>query len=67
MPYVNNSSLRSKFVFSYKNTIEKPMNFQITSTLSANLTKWSNTLKQFVGKSVIWSCLIILWGWRLKG
>ena len=29
--------------------------------LSANFTKWSNTLKQFVGK------LPILWDWRLKG
>ena len=29
--------------------------------LSANPTKWSNTLKQFVGH------LTILWDWRLKG
>ena len=37
--------------------------------LRANLTKWSNTLKQFVGKSrrIVWVCLIILWVWRLKG
>ena len=37
--------------------------------LGANPTKWSNTLKQFIGKSLqnILVYLIILWGWRLKG
>ena len=37
--------------------------------LSANPTKRSNTLKQFVGKNlqIVWLCLIILWGWRIKG
>ena len=36
--------------------------------LSANHTKWSNTLKQFVGKNrrIVWVCLTILWGWHLK-
>ena len=38
---------------------------------SANLTKWSNTLQQFVGSSrrIVWVCLTILWGWhwRLSG
>ena len=29
--------------------------------LSANPTKWSNTVKQFVGN------LTVLWDWRLKG
>ena len=39
------------------------------NTLSANPTKWSSRLKQFVGKSrrIVWVCLTILWGWRLKG
>ena len=32
--------------------------------LSANTTKWSNTLKQFVGETV---CVTTLWDWRLKG
>ena len=34
------------------------------SPLSANPTKWSNTLKQLVGKSqrIVWVCLTILWG-----
>ena len=34
--------------------------------LSANLTRWSNTLKEFVGKSqqFVWVCLNILWGWH---
>ena len=38
-------------------------------TLSANPTKWSNTFKQFVGisKQIVWVCLTIMWGWRLKG
>ena len=37
--------------------------------LSANPRKWSNTHKQFVGwcKRIVWPCLTILWGWRLKG
>ena len=37
--------------------------------LSADPTKWSNTLKQFVGNSqqIVWMCLTILWNWRLKG
>ena len=37
--------------------------------LSANPTKWSNTLQQFVGSSgrIVWVCLPILWSWRLKG
>ena len=37
--------------------------------LSANLIKWSNTLKQFVSKlpTNCLSMLTILWGWHLKG
>ena len=35
--------------------------------LSANLTKWSNTLKQFLGRRIVWVCLTILWAWRFKG
>ena len=39
------------------------------NTLRANPTKWPNTLKQFVGNSrrIVWLCLIIFGGWRLKG
>ena len=39
------------------------------NTLSANPTKWSNTLKQFVGcfRQIVWVCLTILWVWCLKG
>ena len=33
--------------------------------LNANLTKWSNTLKQFVSKLTA-NCLTNLWDWRLK-
>ena len=33
--------------------------------LSANLIKWSSTLKQFVDKKQV--CLTILWSWGLKG
>ena len=35
--------------------------------LSTNHTKWSNTLKQFVGNSrrIVWLCLTILWGLAL--
>ena len=37
--------------------------------LSANPTKWSNTLKQFIGNSrrIDWVCLTISWGWHLNG
>ena len=37
--------------------------------LSANLTKWSNTLKQFDGKfpTNCLVCLANLWDWHLKG
>ena len=37
--------------------------------LSTNFTKWSNTLKQFVGcyRQIVWVCLTILWDWRFKG
>ena len=43
----------------------KSSNFK---SLSANSTKWSNSLKQFVGYSrrIVWVCLAIFWGWRLK-
>ena len=36
---------------------------------SVNPTKWSVTLKQFVGccRQLIWVSLTILWSWRLKG
>ena len=37
------------------------------NSLSVNPTKWSNTLKQFVGfcRRIVRVCLTILWGWRL--
>ena len=37
--------------------------------LSASSTKWSNRLKQFVGfcRRIVWVCLTILWGRRLRG
>ena len=39
------------------------------SPLSANPTKWSNTLKEFIGNLPM-TCLSVFniwWGWRLKG
>ena len=36
---------------------------ELFKPLDANITKWSNTLKQFFGKSR----LTILWGLNLKG
>ena len=37
--------------------------------LSTNFTKWSNTLKQFVGccRRIVWVCLTTLWDWCFKG
>ena len=45
----------------------KSNNF-LTLYLSANPTKWSVTLKQFVDccRRMVWVCLTILWGWRIK-
>ena len=39
-----------------------------SNSLSANPTKWSNTLKQFVGffRRIVWVSSTILWGWHLK-
>ena len=36
--------------------------------LSTKFTKWSNTLKQFVGfcRRIVWVCLTILWDWHLR-
>ena len=47
---------------------EKPKKIKL-NPLSANPTKWSSTIKQFVGfcRRIIWVCLTILWGWHLKG
>ena len=59
-----NASLR------YKLTKGWPGNIQNGQTHNhTNPTKWSNTLKQFVDNSwrIVWECLTILWGWRLKG
>ena len=38
-------------------------------SLNSNSSKWSNTLKQFVGccRRIVWVCLTILWSWHLKG
>ena len=44
-------------------------NLGFLTLFRANPTNWSNTLKQFVGKSgrIVWVCLTFLWGLRLKG
>ena len=41
---------------------------ELSNHLSANPTKWSNTLKQFVDNNgrVVWIYLTILWDWRLR-
>ena len=66
---------KHKYVQNYRFKIQNilidgllPMkNCTLINSLSANPTKWSNTLKQFVGK-ILTNCLslIILWGWRLR-
>ena len=45
------------------------LRYRITvNPLNVNPTKWSNTVKQFVGNSqqIAWVCLTILWGLALK-
>ena len=41
----------------------------IFNPLSANFTKWSNTLELFVGccQQIVWVCLTIMWDLRFKG
>ena len=41
----------------------------VLNPLGVNLKKCSNTFKQFVchSRRIVWVCLFILWGWRLKG
>ena len=48
---------------------EKKWYLTYVISLSANPTKWSKTLKEFVGNSrrIVWVCLTILWDWRLRG
>ena len=52
----------------YLNIVESQV-FTPINPLSANFTKWSNTLKQFVGfgRQIVWVYLTILQGWCLKG
>ena len=44
-------------------------NANIVLCISVSPTKGSNTLTQFVSscRRILWVCLIILWGWRIKG
>ena len=54
----------------YNNHMDPKKNCIFVNPLSANPTKWSNTLKQFVGpcfcRLIFWVCLTILWGWDWK-
>ena len=55
--------------FQHEATLNKgTLLFLCLSSLSANPTKWSTILKQFVSSSrrIVWVCLTILWGWRVK-
>ena len=61
--------LNGKYIYPWK--ISKATFPKLSSAiipLSANPTKWSNTLKQIVGKSrrIVCVCLTVLWGWCLK-
>ena len=48
--------------------VENSLDTNSFNPLNVNPTKWSNTFKQFLGKSrrIVWVCLTILWDWRLK-
>ena len=68
----NSSTLKSTNFESMKIKCNRvnPLSIYPRQTLvSGNPTEWSNTFKQFVGKSrrIFWMCLTILWGHRLKG
>ena len=51
-----------------KSTKKGNIGMKWANPLSAKPTKWSNTLKQVVGscRRIVWVCLTILWGGRLK-
>ena len=61
-------SVQMPFIHALSNNNRMLFRLEINS-LSDNPTKWLNVLKQFVGKSwrIVWVCLTILWGCRLKG
>ena len=50
----------------YWQFMDRMMVLATINPLSGNPTKWSNTLKQFVGNSRRVECLTILLGWHLK-
>ena len=54
-------------LFSYEEKILADFQICINVPLSANSTKWLNTIKQVVGSSrrTVLVCLTILWNWRL--
>ena len=56
-------------VFRPQSNVHNKLLSQNLNPLSANPTKWSNTLKQFIGNGgqIVGVCLTILWGWRIKG
>ena len=60
--------LKSIF-YKYKGMFMSEMRWATFNPLSSNPTKWSNTLKQFVGQSrrIVSVCLTILWSCRVKG
>ena len=67
----NSRSFSSYYIF--RNAFSRfirPAEMKIfnVNPLSANSTKWSNTLKQYVGNMlhIVWVCLTVLWGWHLK-
>ena len=57
-----------KVVLSYIQETRARFNVSLFNPLSANPTKWSNTLKPFVDscRRIVWVCLAILWGWCLN-
>ena len=53
-----------RLVFMWNGTLARD---KLVDPLSANPTKWSNTLSlSAVAEKLFWVYLIILWGWRLK-
>ena len=74
MSYQSNVTLEwleicSNYAVKHQNDNKAANLLTFLNLLSANPTKWSNTLKQFVGscRLIVWVCLIALRGWCLKG
>ena len=67
--FTENTFLKTKILYhpQRKDWHKNLFYLEIINPLSATPTKWSKTVKQFVGnyQQIVWVCLTIWSGWRL--